>query len=85
MGLARSCPGGCKSQTAEDTLAHLGGGLVCEGQCNNLFRVIDLGQQGQKALGEKFCLASTGRGFNDEGAPGVYGGFTVLCIDLEQV
>ena len=53
-------------QAVHDALAHLRGSFVGECQSNDLFRVIDCLQQGQKSLCQKFSFASTCRGLNNE-------------------
>jgi hypothetical protein len=54
-------------QAAQDAVAHLGRGLVGEGQRQHLFGLRDGGEQAQVALGEQFGLACPGRRLDDEG------------------
>ena len=59
---------GRRFEAAEDAVAHLGRCLVGEGQRQHFFRVIDGGQQAQRALRQQFRLAGAGRRFDDEGS-----------------
>ena len=60
---------GGEGQTLENPRPHFGGGLVGEGQGDDLFRVLHRGQQGEETLGQQLGLAGAGGGVDDDGLP----------------
>jgi hypothetical protein len=59
------------TKLVENAIAHLGGGGVGEGDGDDLAGIVDRGQQGEKALGQKGGFAGAGGGLDEDGARGL--------------
>ena len=67
-----------------NTLLHLAGGLVGEGQRQDMERVHALLHEVRNAVGQRACLAAAGAGDNHHGPFGALGSFALRLIQLCQ-
>ena len=68
------------SQFIENSIAHLCGGGVGEGNGDNLARLVYFAQQAQEAVGKQGCLARAGRRLHQDGPARIEGAHALKLI-----